>query len=135
MNARGQSNYEVSSKTMDPQQMITEIVTDYFNELGQLIVRAKAEGKYVTPGECDHNYARGMLKIGLFVESLSGTFNHGLISDISKELFNETSMNYYDYMLQVFHELINSYEERPTFDDVKSHNRCIKHTKSIKKLK
>lgn len=135
MNVRGQSNYERDSKTMDPQQMITEIVIDYFNELGQLIIRAKAEGRYVTLEECDHYYARGMLKIGLFVESLSNTFNHGLSSDVSKELFNQTSMNYYDYMLQVFHELINSYEERPIFDDIKSSNRCIKHTKSIKKLK
>jgi hypothetical protein len=99
----------------DPQAIVANIVNDYFNKVGQIIITAREEERYVRIDECDHAYTKSMLKIGLFTEMPSESFNSGPTSYISRILFNEPSMKYHDYFLRVSRELMHSYEELPTF--------------------
>ena len=114
-NLRGNGDHIYTYTGNDLQKIITEIVIDYFNGLGHLILKVRSEGRYVTTEECDHNYARSMLKTGIFNERLFGEFNCGPSSDVAKLLFNQTSMKYYEYIFHIFQELRNSYEEPPIF--------------------
>lgn len=106
----------------DHQKIVTEIIIDYFNEVGNLLIKVKSEGRYLKPEECDHNYVRAMVKTGLMTDSLSGGFKNGVSSDISKILFNKTSMDYSEYFLEIFRTLRQTYEEWPDFKLVTYNN-------------
>ena len=114
-NTTGGADYEYIYRGSDPQSIIAEIVIDYFNDLGNLILKVRSEGRYLKPEECNHLNVRAMLKTGLFVEKLSSNFIGGPSSKVSIKLFGITSMVYHQYFLDIYHEMRHAFEKPPIF--------------------
>lgn len=95
----------------DPQQMISELVIDYFNEIGGKLIAARESGVKLTIGSVNPIYVNSMRQIGLVTTTLSGSFNCGKESEVAQSLFGaKGSMSYYGYIEKVYKLLCEEIE-------------------------
>ena len=87
----------------DPQQMIAEIVMEYFNELGAKILKAREDGVRLA-AYVDFNpiYVNNMRRLGMSTTHLAG--NSGGSKEC-KQLFGKGNMGCYSYIEKVYFTL------------------------------
>jgi hypothetical protein len=108
-----------------PQQMIAEIVVEYFNELGNQLIAARKSGTpLVAYVDVNPIYVSSMRQIGLSTIKLSGSFGYGPESEVCNNLFEtKGGMSYYQYIERIYKTLC--YEIKGDWDYVSYENTMI----------
>lgn len=95
-------NWKTSYGNQNHQQMIGEIVVDYFNELGDMLIDARKSGIKIPKYSISVMSVQNMRDIGYTSNSLCGKFDCDKESEITKALFNKSRMSYREYFDMIY---------------------------------